>query len=266
MSEKSIMLANANKYIFNKRFQIVLLLALLCQFGLWSGVTSKIKHSFTITPLPPSKLEMSIFSLGDNAFLYRLYGFKLQNAGDTFGEVIPLKDYDYEKLEKWFYALADLDDKAEYVPSIAGFFYSASQNREDNKYIVNFLEDFADKNPEKHWRWYVTASYLARQKLRDKTRGFKIASKLVTVKEKLPIASRAAAILMLNEKDLQTCETINLISDLVLKGDLEQVLKDDLFSVKDNKYNFMFYIIKSRIDKVIANEKLIKKCLLSRNK
>ena len=75
-----------------------------------------------------------------------------------------------------------------------------------------------------------------------------------------------SAILMLNEKDLQTCETINLISDLVLKGDLEQILKDDLFSVKDNKYNFMFYIIKSRIDKVIANEKLIKKCLLSRNK
>ena len=255
------MLAKAKEYICIKRFQIILFFVLVCQFCLWNGVTSKMKHSFTITPLPPSKLEMSIFSLGDNAFLYRLYGFKLQNAGDTFGEVIPLKDYDYEKLEKWFYALSDLDDKSEYVPSIAGFFYSASQNRTDNKYIVNFLEDFADKNPEKYWRWYVTASYLARQKLRDKTRAFKIASKLVNVKEKLPIASRATAILMLNEKDLQTCETVSLISDLVLKGDLEQILKDDFFSVKDNKYNFMFYIIKSRIDKVINNDALMKKCL-----
>ena len=260
------MLAKAKKHIFNKRCQIVLLIALFCQFVMWGCFTSKIKHSFTITPLPPSKLEMGLFSLGDSAFLYRLYGFKLQNAGDTFGEVIPLKDYDYEKLEKWFYALSELDDKSEYVPSIAGFFYSASQNREDNKYIVNFLEDFADKNPEKHWRWYVTASYLTRQKLRDKTRAFKIASKLMNVKEKLPIASRAAAILMLNEKDLQTCETISLISNLVLKGDLEYILNDDLFSVKDNKYNFMFYIIKSRIDKVIANEKLMKKCMQSSNK
>ena len=113
---------------------------------LWAGWTNKIKVDFTITPLPPSKLEMDLFSMGDKELLYRIYSFKLQNAGDTFGETTPLKDYDYEKLEKWFYALSELDPRSEWVPSIAGFYYSASQNADDNRYIVNYLLDFAEKD------------------------------------------------------------------------------------------------------------------------
>ena len=145
----------------------LLFVALLLQYFFWFFCSSRIKPSFTITPLPPSKTEMSFLSFGDKELLYRIYAFQLQNAGDTFGETIPLKDYDFSKLEKWFYALSELDGKSEYVPSIAGFYYSSSQNVEDNKYIIKYLVDFADKNPSKFWRWYITATYLARHKMKD---------------------------------------------------------------------------------------------------
>ena len=46
-------------------FYIILVLILIVQFIIWFFATSKIKHTFTITPLPPSDLEMSVFSFGD---------------------------------------------------------------------------------------------------------------------------------------------------------------------------------------------------------
>ena len=197
-----------NKGITNEKIQkLILFILLIIQFLFWYFFTSKIKYDFTITPLPPSKTEINMFSFGDKTLLYRIYAFKLQNAGDSFGETTPLKNYDYEKLEKWFYALNDLDDKSEYVPSIAGFYFSSSQNAKDNKYIINYLLDFADKNPEKNWRWYTTSAYIAKYKLRDQQFAFLIAKKILNLKNNdIPFVHRAMVLFMLNEKDLHSCK------------------------------------------------------------
>lgn len=240
---------------------ITLFLFIICQFFIWYKYTSKIKADFTITPVPPSKFEMNVFSLGDKSFLYRIYGFKLQNAGDTFGETTPLKEYDYEKLEKWFYALTDLDDKSEYVPSIAGFYFSSSQNVSDNKYVVDYLIDFADKNPEKYWRWYVTSAYITKYKLKDNEKAFSIAKKILNLKSDIPFINRAIVLFMLNERDLHTCNVVKLVVDLIESGNLEDILSDKFFSTKEGNYNFMFKLIQYKINTVIKDEKLMKKCL-----
>ena len=240
----------------------ILILTLCTQFYVWYNWTSKIKYNFKITPLPPSSIEMNTFALGDKTFLYRLYGFQLQNAGDTFGETMPLKDYDFEKLEKWFYALTELDDKSEYVPSIAGFYYSSSQNYSDNKYIVNYLVDFADKNPEKYWRWYATSAYLAKYKLKNEELAFNIAKKMLNINnQNMPFINRAMALFMLNEKDLHTCKVVLMVKNLIESGDLESILKDKYFSTKEGNYNMLFKLIKYRLDAVVQNKKLLKECV-----
>lgn len=241
----------------------ICLIAIICiQFCVWFFFTKNIKHNFTITPLPPSKLEMSLFSFGDSELLYRFYGFKLQTAGDTFGETIALQDYDYEKLEQWFYALDELDGRSEYVPSIAGFYYSVSQHAEDNKHIVSYLEKFADRDPVKNWRWYVTATYIAKYKLYDNELSFRIARKLMNIDNKeIPFVSRIMSIAMLGKKDLERCETINMINDLLKSGDWDYIVNNDEFSSPSGKNYYLFRVSIAKIEKVIKNKQLIKKCL-----
>ena len=243
------------------RFYFLLFVALFCQYLFWFFKSSNVNPTFIITPLPPSKTEMSILSFGDKEMLYRIYAFQLQNAGDTFGNTIPLKDYDFNKLEKWFYALSELDGKSEYVPSIAGFYYSASQNPEDNKHIVRYLVDFADKNPSKFWRWYITATYLARHKLKDEKLAFNISRKLLKVEnDNIPAISRVLSLSFLTQKDFKSCRSLNIVKQLIKSGELEEILTDKFFSTKGGYYNFMFGLIKYRIDEIIKDKELLLKC------
>ena len=242
---------------------IILMIFIALQCCFWLVKTSKIKPDFTITPLPPSNTEMSIFSFGDNELLYRIYGFQLQNAGDTFGETIPLKDYDYSKLEKWFYALNELDNISNYVPSIAGFYYSMSQNASDNKYIVDYLIDFADKNPIKNWRWYLTAMYLAKSKLQDEQKAFKIAEKISKIEDKnneVPPLTRFAILMLFNEKDLSNCEIVKNVYTLIAQGELEKILSDAILTTGGDR-NPLYLVIKHKLDLILKNKDLLKKCL-----
>ena len=231
------------------------------QFVIWFFLTSRIKYEFTITPLPPSKLEMGVFSFGDKELLYRIYGFQLQNAGDTFGETTALQDYDYEKLEQWFYALDELDGQSEYVPSIAGFYYSVSQHADDNKHIVSYLTHFADRDPVKNWRWYATAAYIAKYKLQDDELAFNIARKLLNIDSKeIPFVHRVISIFLIPPKELRSCKFVRMVADLIMSGDMNSILTDPTFSKKDGKNNYLFKMVKERIDAVIKDEALIEKC------
>lgn len=234
---------------------------IVLQFVIWFFLTSRIKYEFTITPLPPSKLEMGAFSFGDKELLYRFYGFQLQNAGDTFGETTALQDYDYEKLEQWFYALDELDGRSEYVPSIAGFYYSVSQHAEDNKHIVSYLEHFAERDPVKNWRWYATAAYIAKYKLQDDELAFNIARKLLNIKsDEIPFVHRVISIFLIPPRELKSCKFVRMVAELIMSGDMNSILLDPTFSKKDGKNNYLFKMVKERIDSVIKDTELVNKC------
>lgn len=243
-------------------FHIILIFFIILQCCFWLLKTSKIKPDFTITPLPPSKAEMSVFSFGDNELLYRIYGFQLQTAGDTFGETIPLKDYDYSKLEKWFYALNDLDDKSNYVPSIAGFYYSMSQNASDNKYIIDYLVSFADKNPTENWKWYINAMSIAKIKLKDDKKAFEIAKKMLEIQDKntIPLLQKVIVLSLYNKKNKNSCEAVKMTYDLIKSGDLENLLKDETLSANGEKSIF-YIMLKNKIDSIVKNKELLEKCL-----
>jgi hypothetical protein len=171
--------------IKNKLNNAILIVFLILQATLWQLHMKNQKVEFTITPNPPSKLSIMVMSFGDEQFIYRSLGRKIQNAGDDYGTTTPLKDYDYSKLQNWFYVLDELDPLSDYVPSIAGFYYSASQNDSDSKYVIDYLLKHADRDPIKKWQWYSTAMYLASYKLKDSALAIKISERLMNLDNKI---------------------------------------------------------------------------------
>jgi len=249
---------NKKNSIFNIFF---LFFVFLLQFFLWFNHTRHIKPSFEITPVPPSGVEKAIFSFGDSQFLYRFYAFELQTAGDTFGETVPLKEYDYSRLEKWFFSISELDWNSDYVPSIAGFYYAQSQNPFDNRYIVSYLDAVGDKNPVKFWRWYVYAAYLANHKLRDMDLSIKISEKMMSIKSPdVPAWARAMAI-MSSKKTEDKCRTIALAIEFSRNKVIEDILKDPVYNAKNGEFNFLLKAMISRVKEIENDPSLLQKCL-----
>ena len=91
-------------------------------------------------------------------------------------------DYNFAKLEKWFYALDELNRDSEYIPSVAAFYYGQSQNVADCEYIVRYLDKHADFHPEKQWRWYLESVYLAAYRMDNYNLAKPIAEKLIAIK------------------------------------------------------------------------------------
>lgn len=262
--EKSFNMANFINLISTKfktrhiRTDVVLVFVFAFNVLFWGLKTSKIKHDFTITPYPPSKFQKMILSLGDDALLYRFFATRLQFAGDTYGETIPLKNYDYKKLEKWFYSLDELDSISEYVPAIAGFYYAFSQNPQDNKYIVPYLVDFGRRDPNKNWRWLFTASNLAKDKLKDYKLAMQLADEIIDIKNsEIPYWAKLSAVFI--AKDHDPCSIARLVQKLS-KSDVEDLMKDQIFSSKDNEHNFLLNALLKNIDKVTNDPKLLEKC------
>jgi hypothetical protein len=243
----------------NKFLKFIILFFLSLQFLIWVYCQS-IKTPFQITPLPPSNFEKSIFSFGDKEFLYRYYGMQIQMAGDTFGQTIPLKDYDYIKLEKWFYSLLELNSISQYVPSIAGLYYSQSQNPLDNKYIVNFLFDYASKDPEKNWRWYIDSAFLMKTKLKDFKRASVTAAKVMELKNKdIPKWAKVFGIFVAAD-DKDPCFVLDIMKNLNQK-DLEALAFDDVYSADQGQHNFLLNIIIDRIEKLKKDRQALDLCL-----
>ncbi len=238
----------------------VVFLLFFLQFATWFLISQRIKPDFTITPLPPSRIEMDIASLGDEQFAYRMYGQLLQNAGDTFGETVPLKDYDFNKLEQWFYAVDALSSKSEYIPSIAAFYYGQSQNTEDCRYIIKYLIDHADKNPVGQWRWYMEAIYLGSYRMKDYEIVKPLAEKIISLNNKdVPLWAKTLVPFMIQRQG-DVCSAYEMLIKINEK-ELQEIANDNVLSAKGGEYNFLLKLISEKIQMVKNNPELLATCL-----
>lgn len=132
----------------------------------------------------PTVNEAKIAALGDEQFYFRYQALNLQNSGDSFGRFTALKNYDYKVLKKWMKLLDDLDSISNFVPSIAAYYYSNTQNVKDNIYIVDYLESNYDHNPKAKWWWLGMAVNIADFKLKDDNLALRLAFKLANTPNK----------------------------------------------------------------------------------
>jgi hypothetical protein len=166
---------------------------------------------------------------------------KIQNAGDTFGRFVPLKDYDYEKLYKWFKILDSLNNQSRIIPSIASYYYSQTQTPKDTIHLIKYLEEFASRDINKHWWWMYQASYMAKMVLKDLDLALELAYKLSQNQDKdAPLWTKQLPAFF-HAKMGNDCESFFIINS---------ILKDHDSGVKEleaQELNFMKHFIRERL-------------------
>jgi hypothetical protein len=223
-----------------KFIKISLVIVFIFQASFWYK-TETIKPELGIVPDLPSKYSAEALSFGDKEFYFRTKGMRIQNAGDTFGRVTPLKNYDYEKLYNWFSFFDTINSKSNYIPSLASYYYSNSQNDLDNVHIVKYLEEHYDLDPSENWWWMYQAIFLSAYKIKDKDLALRLAYKLRdTSGDEAPIWTKQM-VAIIHGKFGENCEALRVINEILDDYENERI------NVDENEINFMLYFIGNKV-------------------
>ncbi len=226
------------KSVINKT-KVIIVIFFLAQIGVWWSC-HKIKPKYIITPFPPTKTEIEAMSFGDKQLLFRMLVFKIQNAGDSVGQYHNFNEYDYKKLRTWFEALDDIDTHSEYIPYMAAYYYSIVRNPEKSQIIADYVVDYANSDPQRHWRLLTTALYIYKTQVPNSHEQiYKVGQ--VLVKQKIPMWAKALSAFFLRESG-DACASYDLIL---------QVTADDEISSKDNiQDKFLIEVLNANIEKL----------------
>lgn len=134
-----------------------------------------------VPPVPSSPATASMFTLGDAQLAYRGFSLLIQNLGDAGGKARALHEYDYTRLSGWFWLLDKLDPKANYIPSIAGFYFSATHDKKALDPIIDYLAEVGVRPVKQKWRWLAQAVYLARFVQNDYDKALILAERLAAL-------------------------------------------------------------------------------------
>ena len=169
-------------YIYShKIFFWLFVVCFAIQTWFWNKTESYHKKQQLISE-SPSKYAISAISFGDKEFLFRVLATKIQNSGDIFAGFVALKYYDYKNLYQWLKTLDTLNNQSLLMPSLASYYYSQTQKKSDNIYIINYLDEFASKDIDKYWWWMFQATFIAKRDLKDYNLSLNLANKLAQSK------------------------------------------------------------------------------------
>ena len=156
----------------------VIFAVLLC--GLISYFVYPFRSEWPGVPPAPKVHQALAYGLGDTQFSYRVVTLMLQHRGDIGGRVTSLKDYNYRHVRDWLELSYALDSRANWAPSLAAYYFSATQRKSDIKYLVDYLAKVGNTPTEgqERWRWLAHAVYLSRFVLNDQERALRFAQDL----------------------------------------------------------------------------------------
>ena len=233
----------------------LLLIALVGQGAFWQH-SRQVMPQLGIVPAVPGQSTLKALSLGDEQALYRVHGLQLQNAGDTFGRFTALYKYDYNKLYLWFHLLDTLDPRSSYLAAMASYYYSQSQNPNDLRYMLDYLDEHT-RDPSTwraKWWWIGQAVYIANTKMGDTERALQIAERLRGIKG-IPMWAQQLPAFM-HEKRGEYDAALEII-----RG----VLKDTS-QYSQGELNFMKHFIAERLGKMEAMEKELQRIQAQKDK
>jgi hypothetical protein len=177
--------------------------------SLWLSVKS-VRTEWGNVPPVPSKVGALWTALGDEQFAYRLYGLFIQNMGDTGGRVINLNEYNYEELAKWFNLQNELDQRSDFSPFLAGYFFGNVRDPEKLRPLVDYLEKASGNGEGQKWRFLAQAAFLARFKMKDQDRALELAYKLSSFEnpKMAPWAKQMPAFILSSEGEKEAAFTL----------------------------------------------------------
>lgn len=191
-----------------------------------------------VVPNVPGEETVEAISLGDKQFFFRYLGLQLQNAGDTYGRFTALYQYDFNKLYHWFRLLDKLDNESNYIPSMAAYYFSQTQNQPDVRYVIDYLNEHAQGRVEEKWWWLVQAAYLANHKLDNKALALKI-SKPLTQAQGIPLWARQTPAFLYEQRG-EFDDALAIIENILSTTD----------DIKQGELNFMRHFVEERLDKL----------------
>ncbi len=217
---------------------LLLFFILLCgQVGFWSH-TRNIMPEMGIVADVPGERTVRALSFGDEETFFRLLALNIQSSGDTFGRFTALYKYDYNKLYHWFRLLDGLNNRSNYLPAMATYYFSQSQNPNDVRYLVDYLDEYTADRVKEKWWWVVQGVYLAQHKMKDQARALKLSQRLRGVRG-IPIwAQQMPAFVQENRGEF---------------GDALAIIQDILKHPEDfsqGELNFMRYFVDERLGKL----------------
>ena len=216
----------------------ILFFAFIAVQVVFSFAIRPIEAYFETVPPIPTESSASIQFLGDRELAYRVYGTRIQHFGDTGSRQTSLKDYDFERLSKWFFLQHKLNPRSNYIPFIASYLFGGSQDASKLPPLIDYLEVAGTSKGDEKWRWLAQAVYLTRFKLKDYDHALFLAQKLSdSYREGMPTWTKhmpAFVQLQMGEKEA---------SYQFMKG----LLVDGHGSMHPNEVNFMIDYICNRV-------------------
>lgn len=200
--------------------------------------TRAIKPEMAIVPDVPGERAVRALSFGDEEAFFRLYALNLQNSGDTFGRFTALYKYDFNKLYHWFTLLGKFNNQSNYLPAMASYYFSQTQNPNDVKYIVDYLDDYTDGRPKEKWWWVTQGAYLATHKLKDNDRALELANKLAGVRG-IPLWAQQLPA-FIHEQRGEFGEALAIIEEVVKHPE----------EYSQGELNFMRYFVDERLNRL----------------
>lgn len=221
---------------------LLLCVSLLAQGLFWNHVRV-IKPELGIVPDVPGEQAVAALSFGDEEAFFRLLALNIQNSGDTFGRFTALYKYDFNKLYHWFHLLDGLNNESNYLPSMASYYFSQTQNPNDVRYLVDYLDEYTEGRAKEKWWWVIQASYLASHRMNNLDRALEMADRLRGIRG-IPIWAQQMSA-FLHEQRGEFGEALAII---------EAVMKHPE-DYSQGELNFMRYFVDERLHRLEQVEK-----------
>lgn len=126
----------------------------------------------------PSMATGLLYGFGDKQLAYYHLALTLQNMGDVGGHVTPIKDYNMKHVAEWLRLTYAFDTKSRYAPTLAGYYFGASQEPEKLGPIINYLRVAGNSTENELWRYLAQAVYIARFRMKDQALALDLAQQL----------------------------------------------------------------------------------------
>ncbi len=220
------------KKVFNASFALksLLALAVIINGFVWLSVRNEQTRWLNVPPAP-SVLAASFSGLGDLQLAYRLIGLTVQNMGDTGGRIVNLKEYDTHALSQWFHLEHALDERSNFIPYLAGYFFTGRKDNKNLEPIIEYLEVAAKTDAPYKWRWLVQAVFLAMHKLEDTDRALELAYKLAKLDDPdMPAWAKQMPAFVLNSKGEKADALMLMLNIMKTQG--ENMEPEELYSLK----------------------------------
>jgi hypothetical protein len=150
--------------------------------------TYSLRDTWPGLPPAPGRSAALINGFGDVQLSYRAIGLMLQNAGDSGGRITNIQDYEYSTVKSWLWLTYALDPRADYVPSLAAYYFGATPKADELRQLIDYLATVGDDPRAERWRWLAHAVYLARFHLKDQEAALALANRLAAIdKPDMPI-------------------------------------------------------------------------------